>query len=134
MRRIIIAAALLLAAQAAAQEAQPYQDQPPPYQGQGTSPFAQAPQQQQPSSGAPAPGPGRQNKMQAKFEAANTTHDGRLTRDQAQAAHMGRIAKNFDAIDADHKGYVTEQDIRTWRTAQHQARAQQQQQSPPQQQ
>lgn len=50
-----------------------------------------------------------------RFQAANTTGDGHLTLAQAQAAHMPMIVRNFDAIDAQHKGYVTLQDLRAWR-------------------
>jgi hypothetical protein len=52
--------------------------------------------------------------MRDRFAAANTTHDGRLTRDQAEAGGMKMVAKNFDAIDVDHHGYVTLQDIRAF--------------------
>jgi len=55
--------------------------------------------------------------FKAKFEAANTTNDGKLTKDQAQAGHMGMVVKNFDAIDADHKGYVTLEDVKAFRAA-----------------
>jgi hypothetical protein len=41
-----------------------------------------------------------------RFAAANVTHDGRLTRAQAQAG-MPFVGQNFDAIDFDRKGYVT---------------------------
>ena len=61
--------------------------------------------------------------MAQKFDAANVTHDGRLTREQAQGGRMGMIVRNFDQIDVDHKGYVTVQDIRAWHRAMHQARA-----------
>jgi hypothetical protein len=40
------------------------------------------------------------------FAAANIAHDGRLTRQQADAS-MPLVAQNFDAIDFDQKGYVT---------------------------
>ncbi len=46
-----------------------------------------------------------------RFAAANVTHDGRLTRDQAQAG-MPTVARNFDSIDLDHRGYVTLSEIR----------------------
>ncbi len=55
--------------------------------------------------------------FRAKFAAANVTHDGHLTRAQAEAGHMPRIAKLFDAIDSDHKGYVTLKDIQAFRQA-----------------
>jgi hypothetical protein len=51
------------------------------------------------------------------------THDGRLTRQQAQAG-MPRVAENFDAIDIDRKGFVTLPEIRTFITRQQAAGAQ----------
>jgi hypothetical protein len=44
--------------------------------------------------------------LQGRFQAANTTHDGKLTRDQA-AAGMPRVAQHFDEIDTQKNGYVT---------------------------
>jgi len=52
---------------------------------------------------------------QAKFAAANTTHDGHLTLAQARAAGMTPIVANFTAIDTAHRGYVTFNDIMAWR-------------------
>lgn len=48
-----------------------------------------------------------------RFEQANTTHDGHLTLDQAKTG-MKSVARHFDAIDKDHKGYVTEADIHAY--------------------
>ncbi|AGW95247.1 hypothetical protein N234_34880 [Ralstonia pickettii DTP0602] len=44
--------------------------------------------------------------LQGRFSDANTTHDGKLTREQA-AAGMPMVAKHFDQIDAQRNGYVT---------------------------
>jgi hypothetical protein len=44
---------------------------------------------------------------------ANVTHDGRLTLQQAQSA-MPMVARNFDSIDVEHKGYVTLPEIRAF--------------------
>ena len=44
-------------------------------------------------------------RMEAHFKAADKDNDGSLTRDEAKA--MPRVAKNFDAIDADKSGTVT---------------------------
>ncbi|TAL94838.1 MAG: EF-hand domain-containing protein [Paraburkholderia sp.] len=44
--------------------------------------------------------------LQTRFASANTTHDGKLTREQA-AAHMPMVAKHFDEIDTQRVGYVT---------------------------
>ena len=50
-----------------------------------------------------------------KFDAANTTHDGHLTLAQAQKAGMKPIVTNFAAIDTQHRGYVTFNDVIAWR-------------------
>jgi hypothetical protein len=50
-----------------------------------------------------------------RFNAANTSHDGLLTLQQAEAAHMPWLARNFAAIDTQQTGYVTLQDIRAYR-------------------
>jgi hypothetical protein len=54
-------------------------------------------------------------KFHEKFNAANTTHDGHLTLAQAQKAGMTMIVKNFKAIDTQHRGYVTFNDVIAWR-------------------
>lgn len=59
--------------------------------------------------------------LQERFEAANTTHDGHLTLEQAQSG-MPSVAKNFDAIDKDKKGYVTLSDIHNYYAARRNAR------------
>ncbi len=56
-----------------------------------------------------------------RFQAANTTRDGKLTREQAKQGYKS-IAKNFDAIDATGKGFVTLDDIRAWRKSVREAR------------
>jgi hypothetical protein len=55
---------------------------------------------------------------QQHFEKANVTHDGHLTMEQARAGYP-TLARHFAAIDQDHKGYVTEDDIRAYNKAQH---------------
>jgi hypothetical protein len=55
------------------------------------------------------------------FADANTTHDGRLTLDQATAGYKS-IAKSFSQIDVNHHGYVTLDDIKAWRAAKKAAR------------
>jgi hypothetical protein len=46
------------------------------------------------------------SQLQTRFAQANTTHDGKLTREQAQAG-MPMVAQHFDAIDTQHAGFVT---------------------------
>ena len=89
----------------------PQQGAPPPSAYQGASP---AGMQGEAAMGQPSMG---RVGGQGKFDAANVTHDGRLTRDQAQAGGLRAVARNFDAIDRDHKGYVTKQDLREWHRA-----------------
>ena len=55
------------------------------------------------------------------FAAANTTHDGHLTLDQATSGYKS-IAKSFQQIDVSHHGYVTMDDIKAWRAAKKAAR------------
>jgi hypothetical protein len=50
------------------------------------------------------------------FTQANLSHNGHLTLHEATTGYP-QIAKHFDAIDANHKGYVTEDDIKAWRAA-----------------
>jgi len=49
--------------------------------------------------------------LEQRFKAANTTHDDKLTKEQAKAG-MPRIYKNFDKIDVEKKGYVTLEEIK----------------------
>jgi hypothetical protein len=58
---------------------------------------------------------GMMKMLQAKFAAANTTHDGHLTLAQAQAAGLKPIVDHFSEIDVSHRGYVTMNDIAAWR-------------------
>jgi hypothetical protein len=57
--------------------------------------------------------------LQQRFDAANTSHDGKLTKDQAAAANWPYVLNNFSAIDKDNKGYVTTSDIRAFARARH---------------
>jgi hypothetical protein len=82
----------------------------------------------QPDPNAPPPMPPTQSPpharmpLRVRFENANTTRDGRLTADQAQAGGLRGIARHFAEIDVEHKGYVTLQDIHAWQKAMHAAR------------
>ena len=48
-----------------------------------------------------------EERFDAKLKAADKNGDGALTKDEVQAG-MPRLAKNFDQIDANHDGKVTE--------------------------
>ncbi len=87
----------LAASPAMAQGVGPDQGGPPPATAAQPQPHAQA------------------QRFMERFQAANTTGDGRLTLAQAQAGQMPMIVRNFAAIDAQHKGYVTMQDIQAYR-------------------
>lgn len=45
-----------------------------------------------------------------RFKDADSDHDGRLSRTEAQV--LPNVASHFDAIDADHDGYVTRPELR----------------------
>ncbi|SOY69222.1 conserved hypothetical protein [Cupriavidus taiwanensis] len=53
--------------------------------------------------------------LQARFASANTTRDGKLTREQA-AAGMPMVASHFDQIDTQRAGYVTLPQIEAFMT------------------
>jgi hypothetical protein len=44
--------------------------------------------------------------LQTRFASANTTHDGKLTRAQAEAS-MPIVARHFDEIDTQRNGFIT---------------------------
>ncbi len=120
MRIAAFILAMALTAPAWAQPAPP--DAPPP----GAMQPAPPPEAMQPAPppGAmqpgppPAPGMAPQHmRMRDRFAAANTTHDGRLTLEQAQAANMRPVVRHFQQIDKDHKGYITLQDLADWHRA-----------------
>ena len=58
---------------------------------------------------------------QQHFTQANLAHDGHLTQAEAKGG-FALVAKHFDDIDVDHKGYVTEDNIRTWQAMRKAAR------------
>ena len=87
----------------------PYYRYPPPYYPYGYPPGPyMTPPSTQPGAYRP-----QGDAVAQRFAAANVTHDGRLTREQA-ATGMPLVAQNFDAIDFDHKGYVTLPEVRAF--------------------
>lgn len=55
--------------------------------------------------------------LRARFAKADTDGDGALSREEAKA--MPRVASRFDAIDANHDGKVTMEEIGRYLAAQH---------------
>ncbi len=49
--------------------------------------------------------------LQQRFDAANTTHDGHLTKEQATTAKWRYVVSHFAAMDSGSKGYVTVAEI-----------------------
>jgi hypothetical protein len=80
-----------------------------------------APAQAAPPDAAPAPARPRAQRPRGtfaqRFNAANTTHDGKLTLEQARAARFRSVVRNFTAMDRDGKGYVTRHDVVAYRKA-----------------
>jgi hypothetical protein len=72
-----------------------------------------APQQNSSSTTTPSQAPAKATKLSRRFSAANTTHDGHLTLDQARKAKWTQVVRHFGDIDGDKKGYVTEQEVGT---------------------
>lgn len=71
-----------------------------------------------PPNGGPPPGamaqPAVGESLAQRFAMANVAHDGRLTQAQAAVGGMPVVTNNFNAIDIDHKGYVTLAEIQAW--------------------
>lgn len=63
------------------------------------------------------------------FKQADANHDGKLTRDEAQA--MPWVYKHFDEIDSNHDGYITRDELRAARRAERVKRAQRHPNPPP---
>ena len=99
----------------------PVQAQISPLGGTTGLPAGVQPAEQTPRvARTPAPRNGSRT-LQNRFEAANVTHDGKLTQAQA-ATGMPTVAKNFDLIDTSHRGFVTIDDIRSYNRAKRAAR------------
>lgn len=87
----------------------------------GAPTAAQAPAAQAPAAQATAATARRHATLQERFDEANVTHDGRLTPEQARAK-MPAVARDFEAIDADHDGTVTVAEIKAHAAARRAAR------------
>ena len=52
--------------------------------------------------------------LRASFDAADTAHQGMLSRAEAQAGGFGWIANHFDEIDVAHAGRVSFEDVKRY--------------------
>jgi hypothetical protein len=118
-RNIIVPAALALLAMQVQAHAQTAAAPAP--QVTTTMPSPQAPAAA-PGTAAPESRPRYRQTMQQRFDAANTSKDGHLTKEQAEAAKWTYVTRHFDAIDKSHEGFVTVADIRGYARAQRAAR------------
>jgi hypothetical protein len=75
------------------------------------SPTVATPGSEQVAPPAGTASPRRGRSLQDRFDAANVTHDGHLTMEQARSK-MPSVARDFSAMDTDNKGYVTIEQIR----------------------
>ena len=64
-----------------------------------TAPPTAAPAATTPASPAPAATTHARRTMEERFTAANTTHDGKLTLEQAKAGHLRAVTRDFAMID-----------------------------------
>jgi len=55
-----------------------------------------------------------ESKLRANFDAADTAHSGRLTREQARSGGLGYIANDFDKIDVAKRGSVSFDDVKRY--------------------
>jgi hypothetical protein len=111
----------LLALPAHAQPASPQPTAPPATPGSQAAP---APASASPApttadstaTSAPAKAASREHHRltwKERFAEANVAHDGHLTLAEAKAGYKS-LVRHFNEIDADKKGYVTEEDITNW--------------------
>jgi hypothetical protein len=56
-------------------------------------------------------------KLQAKFNEADSSNSGSVTKAQAQQAGFGFVANNFEQIDVSHAGRVTFDNVKTYMRA-----------------
>lgn len=53
-------------------------------------------------------------RLDKNFDAADRSHDGLLSKQEAEAGHVAFIAKNFDAIDTSKRGVVSKDDVHAY--------------------
>lgn len=54
------------------------------------------------------------HKLKKRFEEADLDASGSLTKDEARKAGLGFVVKNFDRIDAGHRGLVSFDDLKAY--------------------
>lgn len=95
------------------------------------APAATAPATTAPAATAPTTTPAaapatrtthKRGTMAERFAAANTTHDGKLTLDQAKAGHLRAVVRDFAEIDKNKHGYLTLDEIKAHQADQRAAR------------
>ena len=83
--------------------------------------FAQTQPAPAPAPAAAAPGtatavpPVKRVPFEQRFDAANTSHDGKLTLAQAKAGKLRGVTRYFALIDTGKKGFVTKDDVAAFR-------------------
>lgn len=76
------------------------------------APAATTPAAATTASPAPAATTHARRTTDERFAAANSTHDGKLTLEQAKAGHLRAVARDFAMIDKSKRGYVTLDEIK----------------------
>ena len=107
MRLTILAATLLFASAAVAQTPGPVISAP---LAPATTPAVAAPAVAAPKPAAKPKAPVLTTEQ--RFEKANITHDGKLTKAQATTAKWTTVTRNFATIDKGKKGFVTVEEIK----------------------
>ena len=76
------------------------------------------PELRKPPAAAPTEGPALraqvERKLKAAFDAADRSHTGSLTREQASAAGLGFVAGHFEQIDRQRAGAVRFEDVKRY--------------------
>lgn len=122
MRLAVFFLSAVLALPAAAQSLSPTAGSPGPAAAAPGAPPTMAPAESTPGPAIKTPTKRTRRSAQQRFTEANTSHDGKLTLEQAQTAKMRRVVDNFDAIDTKKHGYVTMAEIKAFNHQQRMAR------------
>ena len=101
--------AVLAVASALAAEDPPSMPRSEPY-----VPKAQRIPSQTPAAGGAELKAQAMRKLRLRFDQADADRNGALTQQEASAAGLGYVARNFDAIDQAHKGAVAFEDVQAY--------------------